>query len=387
MPQASFERLGWRQVLTLDPALRDRSFLDGIDRLARLAIEAEDVPGLGTLQDGRYDLAVALKFDERRLRCEVVVPDIVVNELPVPSDLAGCGAQSNERIRVKIVALAFAAIEIRTGRTRRHVDETEFGIRGERCPGVRRAVAGSFLAVPCRVGGVARVPGDRVPAPAFSAAARIDAAHDPEFRLDGTIVPDSGTDNDGIAHDDRWRGHGVNHPLAFRLGADIQVEPHLSLFAEVIARPPSRPIERDQAGIQRSDKKPVAAGISRVGLRVQPRGNAAVCNLCVRLAAIDLGVVAPDLLARRRVEREDDGTAGRQVKPSLDQYRVRLEGERLPVSLTQFPGPEPPCFLEPGDIARVQLRQTRVLHSVLAATVMNPVRMRIHFTCCQLGER
>ena len=94
----------------------------------------------------------------------------------------------------------------------------------------------------------------------------------------------------------------------------------------------------------------MTAGILRIRVRVHPRGHTAVGDFRVRFAAVDLWIVAPELLAGSRVEGKDDGAARRQVKPPFDEDRVGLERERFPVPLPQFPGSKAPGLFELVDI-------------------------------------
>ena len=83
-------------MLPGDAALRHRPFLDGEDRLAGHAIEGEEHAGLRALNNGGYCFAGDGKFDQRRLRSKVVVPDVVVDKLLVPDAFAATGIQCDQ---------------------------------------------------------------------------------------------------------------------------------------------------------------------------------------------------------------------------------------------------------------------------------------------------
>src|SRR5690606_32340080 len=96
--------------------------------LTRLAVEYEDQSGLRRLYDRGNRFAVALDVHEHRLRSQVVIPQVVMNELAMPEQLAGFGAQSNQRVGVPVIADSLAAVEVRACRAGRNEHESATGI-------------------------------------------------------------------------------------------------------------------------------------------------------------------------------------------------------------------------------------------------------------------
>ena len=83
--------------------------------------------------------------------------------------------------------------------------------------------------------------------------------------------------------------------------------------------------------------------------------------------------MAPDFLARCRIQRHDDRTASGQVKPSLDKYRVSLKREWFPVAFPELTGAVAPDFLKSINIVAGYLRQAGVLHAMLTAAIVVPL--------------
>ena len=72
--------------------------------MAGVAVEHEDEPLLGALDDDVALLAVEGDRGEARLGRDVVIPDIVVDELEAPRQRAGFGLERDHRIGAAIVA-------------------------------------------------------------------------------------------------------------------------------------------------------------------------------------------------------------------------------------------------------------------------------------------
>jgi len=219
---------------------------------------------------------------------------------------------------------------------------------------------------------VVRIARDRIPAPALLAAARIDTAHDAELGLHRAVVADGRTDDEYVADDHRRRGDRVIHPGVAEFRPHVPVEPDLSVVPEILAGRAGCAVERDHPRIQRADEDAMPARRARFGIRVHPRAHAPIGDLGIVLVAVEVRIVAPDLRTRRRIERNDDGAAGRQVQPAFCEYRVRLESEGFLCSLAEFPGLVAPGFFEFADVVARDLIEARVLHAVLAAAVVVP---------------
>ena len=90
-------------LLARDVRLRHGALLDREERLARLAVENEDVSLLVPHRDRRHRLAVAAQARSGRLHRHVVVPDVVVDGLEVPDQLAGRGAQGDDAVGEEVL--------------------------------------------------------------------------------------------------------------------------------------------------------------------------------------------------------------------------------------------------------------------------------------------
>jgi hypothetical protein len=66
----------------------------------------------------------------------------------------------------------------------------------------------------------------------------------------------------------------------------------------------------------------------------------------VGFAAVDFRIVAPNLFARRGIQRDDYGASGWQVEPAFNQYWVGLKCKRFPVAFPEFTSTVTPYFLE-----------------------------------------
>src|SRR5438045_9747045 len=106
----AWKRLRRRRLFTGDVALRNRTLVDRKHRLARLAIERVDEAAL-VARDHRGNPAAAPRDGrEERRRRAVVVPEIVMDELKSPRELAALRAQPDDRVRPPAVAAPTAAV-------------------------------------------------------------------------------------------------------------------------------------------------------------------------------------------------------------------------------------------------------------------------------------
>ena len=175
---------------------RRRTLLDWEERCAGDPVEDEHAAHLGG--DGDRGGAVA-PGEQRGLGGDVVVPQIVVDDLEAPYQLAGGGSQGHDRVRPPVVALARTAPVVGTRAAGRDEDEPALRVDGEGRPGI----AGSGARR-----GPAR-PWDRVPGPAERAGAGVEAPHDAPLHVDGPIVADGRPDDDHVTADRGGRGHLV----------------------------------------------------------------------------------------------------------------------------------------------------------------------------------
>ena len=80
--------------------------------------------------------AVALDVDQRRSGRHIVVPEVVVDKLLVPLQLAGGRIERDQRVAVQVRALTIAAVVVGRRRTERRVDDTALDVDGEERPDV-----------------------------------------------------------------------------------------------------------------------------------------------------------------------------------------------------------------------------------------------------------
>src|SRR5207249_7183074 len=95
-------------LLARHAALRNGTLLNRVERFAVLAIQHENVAHLGCDRHRRP----VVKLDQGRLRGHVIVPEIVMHYLKAPDNLAGCSAQSDHGISMRVVARPRAAVEL-----------------------------------------------------------------------------------------------------------------------------------------------------------------------------------------------------------------------------------------------------------------------------------
>ena len=229
------EWLRRRQSFTFRAALRHHALFHRPHRLAGIAVEHEDKSLLGRLN---YDIALAVSgvdTRQRRLRRQVVIPDVVMHGLECPHELAGLDAQRDHRIGVLVVARPLAAPKVRRRRGCRQENQPARRVDRHRRPDIG-------------VTGFDTVALERLEGPARLAAARIERAHHAARRVDAAVVADRGADHDDTAADRRRRGD-LEFAGPVQLHADIR--PDLTASAETGAGNPGLCIERDQADIVR----------------------------------------------------------------------------------------------------------------------------------------
>src|SRR5262249_46706539 len=111
-------------------------FFDGNERSASQTIENEDAPHFcGDGDGGRF----VFPSEERWLRGDVVVPNVVMNDLEAPDEFSGGGFERDDRVGPFVVAFADAAVIVGAGAARRNEDEIAFGIDGNCGPSVAGA--------------------------------------------------------------------------------------------------------------------------------------------------------------------------------------------------------------------------------------------------------
>ena len=143
---------------------RHRPLLHRKERLARLAVEHEEHPRLRRLDDRRHVPAIAPEGHERRRRCVVVVPQIVVHRLEVPDELAGGCPERHDRVRVVVPAEPRAAVVVGARGAGRDDHEIARGVSSDHGPGVGASGAMGPVAFPALPRGIGRILRDGIPA-------------------------------------------------------------------------------------------------------------------------------------------------------------------------------------------------------------------------------
>ena len=314
------KRLGRRERLAGPAGLRNRPLLDREERHARLAVEQEDVPHLGRLGDRRQRAALAAHLDQRRLRRDVEVPEIVVDGLEAPDHLARRAAQRDQRAREVIEPIAQAAVEIRARVAHRHEQEIARGVRREDRPGVRRSGAPARRAV--RGGRQRRRPGrNRVEGPAQRPAARVEAAHHAAGSIRAPPVSHQRADGHHVPDQCRRRGDAV-FPGQHASQAPGQVE--AAALAEVAAEGAVLGIQRQQAPVDGAGEDPAPARLARAAPGVAPERDAPTGEL-PEVRELDLRIEDPALAAGLGVQREDAVEGRAEVERVPVEDRRRLE--------------------------------------------------------------
>jgi len=106
-------------LLAVRGPLRNAALFDRPNRLAAIAVEHEHEPLLGRLDHHVAHALAGVDPRQRRLRRQIVIPDIVMHGLERPDQLAGFGSQRHHGIRMLVVAGPLAAPEIGARRRRR----------------------------------------------------------------------------------------------------------------------------------------------------------------------------------------------------------------------------------------------------------------------------
>ena len=190
---------------------RDRTLLDGPDRLAGRPVEDEREPLLGDLRDRLDRPPVDGDVDQVRRRRQVVVPHRMVHELEVPDALAGLGVEADQRVGEQVVAGAVPAVVVGHRRADRQVDVPELRVVAHVRPDVGPARPLPRLVAPGLVAELARLR-DGVEDPLHLAGADVVAADMSRRRFLA-----AGALRDRRAHDDRVARHergGADRVLA-----------------------------------------------------------------------------------------------------------------------------------------------------------------------------
>src|SRR6185503_14265683 len=125
--------------------------------------------------DRRNRAPVALDVEQGRRGRKVVVPQVVVHELPLPLRLPRQRVERHDRVAVQVRALAIAAVIVGGWRPQRREDEAALDVDGEERPDVRARTILPALPFPGLDAGLAG-PGHGVERPQQLPAPRVPSA-------------------------------------------------------------------------------------------------------------------------------------------------------------------------------------------------------------------
>src|SRR5262249_18450648 len=121
--------VGLRRPRARRLVLRDLAVLNWKNRLAGLAIYDEE-HAVGAHRGDELPVAAGnLRVQDDRRHRDVGFPDVVLDRLVVPLQLAGLDVERDERAEIEVGARALVARVLRDAVARAEVDEAELGIR------------------------------------------------------------------------------------------------------------------------------------------------------------------------------------------------------------------------------------------------------------------
>ncbi len=234
------------RLLAWDVALRNHALLDAEHRLAGDAVEDEDEPHLGELHDGGNGPPAARDVHQDRLRRQVVVPDVVVDQLPMPAQVAGRRVECDQRVGVEVGPGPIAAVEVVRRGTERQEHQASRLVDAHRRPDVDAGAPLPGILGPRVVAWLSR-PRHGVEQPPLLSRPHIKRAH-VSGRATRHALRRHGADDDQVAVNRRRRGHAVLLALA-RVDARAQIED--SACTERPTQPPRRRVNRHESTVTR----------------------------------------------------------------------------------------------------------------------------------------
>ena len=114
--------------------MRHRPFFNAYQGRAGNAVENVNPTGLAGLGQGLALAALEIHIEQDHRVRRIVVPDIVVHLLEMPTVFAGVSINGYDGRGEQVVAGADGAVVIRAGVAGRKVDQAEFGIQRWRLP-------------------------------------------------------------------------------------------------------------------------------------------------------------------------------------------------------------------------------------------------------------
>src|SRR5262249_20775964 len=202
------ERLRARGLLAGNYSLRNRTLLDGKERLAGEPVQYEDETRFGDLRHCGDVHTVPADGDQIGLSGKIPVPQVMMDGLKVPNPFTGGGVQRQHTIAEQVVALAIAAIGVSGWRGERAKYHTPFMVHAENGPRIHTPTVLPGLALPGVIAELAGT-GNRVKSPYQLARACVKCP-DVAARSLGLAVRDQGPGDHQIAVDRDWRSQSVS---------------------------------------------------------------------------------------------------------------------------------------------------------------------------------
>ena len=365
--------LGRRRPFAGNGGRRHRPFLDLGQGPAGAAVQHEYLPRLGGLDQRRHRTIGGRKIRQHRLRRQVIVPQIMMHRLEHPAHRAGIGIQRHRRggealgfrgaVRAVIVGAAIA---------HRDIDQAQRLVAAEGRPGIRRRRRIDFARRQWSL--LVRLAG--IEGPFQRARHRVIAADHAGRHPRGGVVDNESSDHGGAVHD---RGRRCRIDPAARGGLQPQAFRKIdrAILAEAAAKPARLGVERDQLVVHRAHQK-TGGTFGNIGGAIEAY---AAANPAPAHFHVDLGVMPPDLLAGRRVQRVNRivGVAAIEQAFHHDGRDFQLVGGmRVALLQADMIGPG---FFQIGGIGGGDLGQAGIARGVLRAAVMGP--FAIGGGCCR----
>ena len=369
------EWLRWPGFLARNVRGGYRPLLDWEERLAGPPVKAKQHAHLGRLDHDRDADAGPLDIRQHRLRRDVVVPQVVVHELPGPDHLAARRVQCDQRIGMAVVSKPFTAIIIRARGSGRGEDQVQFLIHRQWRPDIGSSGARRLLRSPVRgIIGI-RLARNGMPLPAQFAVAGVIGPDRAEAEVRFPVVDHAGAEYDRIVNNYRRRSDGVSNPPV--LVAQRGFEVGFAVTGKVLAAFAGGRVQRDQPCVQRADKDPFPAGLSRWCSLVGPVDNPPVGNFAVICIGINLCIKSPAFSAALCINGEYAVKGSGKVQSVAGQHRCRLETVLVTraEALSGFTGAESPDRRQPFEIVAVHLARSRKARASLVISIPGPANV------------
>ena len=339
--------------------------LDFGDGCAGAAVEHENFPALGRCDQCGTAPARRFPIGKNGWGGDVVVPDVVVDGLEAPADVARGNIQGDDGTRIPILFRgAVTAEEVGGGVSRGQENEPQVLIGTGDGPDVGRAawigLAGAERGMRGRV--------QQTPCPQQVSGVGIVAAHDARRFIARLIVENERSDDRDPPDNNRQRCHVV---VTGQGGADAGLEVHRPAVAEIGARRAARGIDRQQSIIHRGGQQAPAAGAGATRGSMKSDTAAGQVRNAIE---VGLRVVPPDFLAAVGIEGDDYVGGSAEVQPvfNADRRCLQCSRRRRGFAGGQAGYPIRPGGLQAGHVACVYLTRVGMARCARIASVVRP---------------